>query len=83
MSAESSTLTLHQPSDYRAILWGGLGAGILDISAAIINTAIRNGRGPVAVFQTDRHGNIWARTLTKAVLPARPSAPPYISLSPL
>jgi hypothetical protein len=62
MSAESSTLTLHQPSDYRAILWGGLGAGILDISAAIINTAIRNGRGPVAVFQTIATGILGANS---------------------
>jgi hypothetical protein len=52
MSAESSTLQLHQSRDYRAILWGGLSAGILDILAAIINTAIRTGRGPLWVLQS-------------------------------
>jgi len=52
MSAESSTLSLHQSSDYRAILWGGLSAGILDILAAIINTAIRTGRSPMWVLQS-------------------------------
>lgn len=52
MSAESSTLPLHQARDYRAILWGGLGAGVLDIMAAIINTRIRTGRGPLWVFQS-------------------------------
>ena len=52
MSAESSTLPLHQSNEYRAILWGGLSAGILDILAAIANTAIRTGRGPLWVFQS-------------------------------
>ena len=52
MSAESSTLTLHQPSDYRAILWGGLSAGVLDITAACVNTAIRTGRPPLWVLQS-------------------------------
>ena len=62
MSAESSTLTLHQSSDYRAILWGGLSAGILDILAAIITTAIRNGRGPLLVFQTIATGILGANS---------------------
>lgn len=52
MSAESSTLPLHQSRDYRAILWGGLSAGVLDILAAIISTKIRTGRGPLWVFQS-------------------------------
>jgi hypothetical protein len=62
MSAESSTLPMHQSSDYRAILWGGLGAGILDILAAIINTAIRNGRGPMSVLQTIASGILGANS---------------------
>lgn len=52
MSAESTTLPLHQSRDYRAILWGGLSAGVMDIMAAIINTKIRTGRGPLWVFQS-------------------------------
>ena len=62
MSAESSTLPMHQSSDYRAILWGGLGAGILDIMAAFINTAIRNGRGPMSVLQAIASGILGANS---------------------
>ena len=52
MSVEATALPLRQSRDYRAIIWGGLAAGILDISAAIINTKIRTGRSPLFVFQS-------------------------------
>lgn len=52
MSVESATLPAKSSRDYLAIIWGGLGAGVLDILAAIINTAIRTGRGPLWVFQS-------------------------------
>jgi hypothetical protein len=53
---------MRQSSDYRGILWGGLGAGILDIMAAIINTAIRNGRGPMSVLQAIASGILGANS---------------------
>jgi len=62
MSAESSTLSIHQSSDYRGILWGGLGAGILDIMAAIITNAIRTGRGPSSVLQSIASGILGANS---------------------
>jgi len=62
MSAESSTLPLHESSDYRAILWGGLGAGVLDITAACVNTAIRSGRSPLWVFQSVASGLLGANS---------------------
>jgi hypothetical protein len=52
MSAETTTIPINQSNDYRAILWGGLSAGILDITAACVNTAIRTGRGPLWVLQS-------------------------------
>jgi hypothetical protein len=67
MSAESSTLPMHQSSDYRAILWGGLGAGILDITAAIVNTAIRTGRGPSWVLQSVASGILGASSYKSGI----------------
>ena len=52
MSAESTALPLKQTGDYRGILWGGLSAGILDITAAIINTNLRLGHNTLWVFQS-------------------------------
>ena len=52
MSVEATALPLNQSRDYRAIIWGGLAAGILDISAAFINTKIRTGRSPLWVLQS-------------------------------
>ncbi|HJZ80904.1 MAG TPA: hypothetical protein VKD91_11180 [Pyrinomonadaceae bacterium] len=52
MSVESTALPLKQSNDYRAILWGGLTAGILDITAAIINTNLRLGHNTLWVFQS-------------------------------
>ena len=55
MSAESSTLPMHQSGDYRGILWGGLGAGILDIMAAIISLGAAI-LGPITVGPRARVG---------------------------
>jgi len=55
MSAESTVLPLKQSSDYRAIVWGGLVAGAMDITAAFINSAIY-GRSPLWVLQSVASG---------------------------
>ena len=55
MSADSTTISLKQPKRYRAILWGGLIAGALDITAAFINSGWR-GRSPTWVLQSVASG---------------------------
>jgi hypothetical protein len=50
-SAESSTSFVEKPNGYRAILWGGLSAGVLDITAAFVNSGLR-GRSPMWVLQS-------------------------------
>jgi len=60
MSVDSTALPMKQATDYRGILVGGLAAGILDISAAFINTAIRTGRGPLFVLQSVASGLLGA-----------------------
>jgi hypothetical protein len=55
MSVESTALPLKRSSDYRAIVWGGLIAGAMDITAACINGAFY-GRSPLWVFQSVASG---------------------------
>jgi hypothetical protein len=51
MSAESTVLSMERPKSYQAVLWGGLIAGSLDISAACIHSALAAGRSPMWVLQ--------------------------------
>lgn len=55
MIAESTAISLKQPMAYRPILWGGLIAGSLDITAACVNSASR-GRRPMVVLQSIASG---------------------------
>ena len=55
MSVESTALPLNRWNDYRAIVWGGLIAGAMDITAAFINSAVY-GRSPVWVLQSVASG---------------------------
>ncbi len=55
MSAESTAFSMKQPWGYRAILWGGLIAGTLDITAAFFNSGLR-GRSPIWVLQSVASG---------------------------
>lgn len=55
MSAETAVAALPQPRAYRAILWGGLIAGTLDITAAFVNSGLR-GRSPMWVLQSIASG---------------------------
>jgi hypothetical protein len=58
ISAES--LVEERPKAYKGILWGGLLAGVLDITAACTNAAISNGRSPLFVLQTVASGVLGA-----------------------
>jgi hypothetical protein len=55
MSAESQVLQLSNAGVYRAILIGGLAAGVLDITAAFLNSGLR-GRSPMWVLQSISSG---------------------------
>ncbi len=55
MSAESTTFSLEGSKALSAILWGGLAAGVLDISAAFVNSGLR-GRSPLWVLQSIASG---------------------------
>lgn len=50
MSATSAALSVEKPSPYRAILWGGLIAGTLDITGACVSVALQTGRSPQFVL---------------------------------
>lgn len=56
MQAASAGVSLEEPKSYRAILWGGLIAGTMDITAACIHSAVRGGRGPIGVCQSVASG---------------------------
>jgi len=56
MRAASATFSLEEPKSYRAILWGGLIAGTMDITAACVSSALRGGRGPMGVLQSVASG---------------------------
>lgn len=59
MSVDSVAGSLEKPKVYRAILFGGLIAGILDILAAFINSGLR-GVSPLRVLQAIASGVIGA-----------------------
>ncbi len=55
MNTASAALSLEKPKAYRAIFWGGLIAGTLDILAAFINSGLR-GVSPTRVLQSIASG---------------------------
>jgi hypothetical protein len=57
VSAEPST-----DKSYRGILWGGLVAGTLDITAACISSGLQGGRGPIGVLQSVASGLLGANS---------------------
>ena len=61
MSVESTALPLNRWNDYRAIVWGGLIAGAMDITAAFVETAV-SGRSPVWVLQSVASGILGANS---------------------
>jgi hypothetical protein len=59
MSINSSALSLEKSKAFRAILWGGLIAGTLDILAAFISSSLR-GVSPTRVLQAIASGLLGA-----------------------
>ncbi|HYJ46723.1 MAG TPA: hypothetical protein VEV81_08925, partial [Pyrinomonadaceae bacterium] len=62
MSTVSMASTRNESRAYKATLWGGLIAGILDITYAFVASALRSGRGPVWVLQSVASGLLGANT---------------------
>ena len=60
MSATSAAIAVEKPRPYRAILWGGLIAGTLDITAAFVSAALQQGRSPQFVLQSVASGILGA-----------------------
>ncbi|MEW6212734.1 MAG: hypothetical protein AB1631_30695 [Acidobacteriota bacterium] len=56
MGAASTEFSLARSNAYRAILWGGLIAGAMDITAACVSQGLRAGRSPLWVFQSVASG---------------------------
>jgi hypothetical protein len=69
MSVESTALPLRPSRDYLAIIWGGLAAGILDITAACVNGAL-HGRSPIFIFQSVASGLLGANSYQGGLLSA-------------
>jgi hypothetical protein len=59
MSTQSLAFSLEKPKAYRAIFWGGLIAGTLDILAAFVNSGLR-GVTPTRVLQAIASGLLGA-----------------------
>jgi len=59
MNADSAALSLEKPKAYRAIFWGGLIAGTLDILAAFVSSGLRGGT-PTRVLQAIASGLLGA-----------------------
>ena len=51
LSGDSAASSPTEPKAFSVILLGGLIAGILDITAAFVNSALHHGRGPVGILQ--------------------------------
>jgi hypothetical protein len=62
METISEDAGLPKPDGLKAILLGGLSAGILDITAASVNSWLRSGRGPISTFQSVAGGLYGAET---------------------
>ncbi len=60
MNATSETLSTLRANGYQAILWGGLIAGILDLTAACVASWLRASVGPVRVMQSIASGLLGA-----------------------
>jgi hypothetical protein len=59
MRTQSVAFSLEKPQAYRAIFWGGLIAGTLDILAAFVNSGLRGG-SPTRVLQAIASGLLGA-----------------------
>jgi hypothetical protein len=62
METTSAVFSTDRPKSYKAILWGGLVAGTMDITAACIHSAARGGRSPIGVLQSVASGLLGAKS---------------------
>jgi hypothetical protein len=62
METISEDVGLEKSNGLKAILFGGLIAGILDITAASVNAWLSSGRGPISTFQSVAGGLYGAET---------------------
>ena len=62
METISEDVGLEKSDGLKAILAGGLIAGILDITAASVNVWLNSGRGPISTFQSVAGGLYGAET---------------------
>jgi hypothetical protein len=62
METISEDVGLPNSDGLKAILLGGLAAGVLDITAASVNIWLRSGRGPISTFQSVAGGLYGAET---------------------
>ena len=69
MEAASANVSLESSRAFRAIFWGGLIAGILDISYAFVASALR-GRGPIWVLQSVASGLLGANAFKGGIATA-------------
>jgi hypothetical protein len=69
MGAEVTTFSTPHPKASRAILWGGLFAGIMDITAAFVTGYVRAGRSPIWILQSVASGILGADSYNRG-LPA-------------
>jgi hypothetical protein len=69
MTADSAVLPVTEPKRYRAIFVAGLTAGVLDITAAFINSGLR-GTSPMRVLQAIASGLLGAESYSGGVLTA-------------
>jgi uncharacterized membrane protein YagU involved in acid resistance len=60
MVASHATLSTDRPGGPRAILWGGLIAGTLDITYAIVFSYLRSGTSPAVILQSVASGLLGA-----------------------
>lgn len=61
MTAASATFSSERSKAFRAIFWGGLVAGILDITYACVFSALRSGISPVRILQSVASGLLGAK----------------------
>ncbi|MFL6282364.1 MAG: hypothetical protein ACJ74Q_04275 [Pyrinomonadaceae bacterium] len=62
MVAAPSTLSTDRPGGLRAILWGGLIAGALDITYAIVFSYLRSNVSPIVILQSVASGLLGANS---------------------
>lgn len=56
MTVASAEFSLERPSPYRAIFWGGLIGGAIDLTYACVYSYLMRGTSPITIFQSVASG---------------------------